>query len=210
MESLPQVVGDVGVTAATEFSILATSLLLVSLFGRLMGAVALGEYLLVRRVVTGLQSGVQMGFAVALPKHVARAVKGPEGQREAYFLVALSCLIAFAICVGLLLTAGRQAFARLLLGNTQMAHLVLPLSVWLLTLAAQVAVYGYYRGCLAMGRANAFQLCNYVLIPLVAIVFLYRTYSVALIMSAIGFAILISAGLFTGPIIFEHIGGARV
>ncbi len=192
---------DLGMTAATEFTILLTNLLLVSLFGRLLGAVALAEYLLLRRVVAGLQQPTQLGLGLALPRYVAHTVNRPGGEREAYFLAALSCLIGPTICLGLVLGAARQAFARWLFGNAQMTHLILPLFLWLVGLAAQVAVYGYYRGCLAMGRANALQLCNMVLVPLLAVTLLFRTRSVAVLMSVVSLSMIFFSGLFAVPIL---------
>ncbi len=198
---LHPMVWDLGLTTATEFSVLVTSLLLVSLFGRLLGAVALGEYLLLRRVLSGLQSGVQLGLGVALPRYVARAMNRPEGERVAYFLAASSCLIAFALSIGVLFTAGRQSFARWLFGTAQATNLILPLSVWLLALAVHVAVYGYYRGVMAMGLANALQFCSTVLAPILVIVVLFHTHSVALILNVIGLAMLLFGALFAVPIV---------
>ena len=191
---------DLWLTAGSQVLILVVNLLLVALFGRLIGTVALGEYLLLRRVVNGLQSGVQMGLGVAVPRFVARSINRKGQEREAYFLAGLSCLISFAICSALLLSAGRQFFARWLLGNSQLIHLVLPLSLWLLALATHTAVYGYYRGILAMGRANSFQLVNLALVPLVAVLALFRTHSVGLIMSCMAASMLVGAGLFSAPI----------
>ncbi len=192
---------DLGMTAATEFALLASSLVLVSLFGRLLGAVALGEYLLLRRVITGLQPPVQLGLGTALPRYVAHTVNRPGGEREAYFLSALTCLIGAALGSGLVLIAGQQYFARWLFGNVEMIRLVLPLSIWLLGLAAQAAVYGYYRGCLAMGLANTLQLCSLGVVPVLAVVALFRTGSVALLMSVMGLSMFLLSGLFAVPIV---------
>jgi O-antigen/teichoic acid export membrane protein len=207
--TLHPLVRDVGLTAATEVIVLLTSLILVSLFGRLLGAVALGEYLLLRRVVAGLQSGVGLGLGVAVPRYVAHTVNGPSGKPEAYFLAGLICLTGFASCVGFLLIMGKQSFAYWLLGSAQRAHLILPLSLMLVGSAVQVPVYGYYRGMLAMGRANALEVCNLALIPIVTVTLLYRSHSVALIVSVIGCFTLFSAGLFAVPIVPIFLRGGR-
>jgi O-antigen/teichoic acid export membrane protein len=192
---------DLGMTAATEFAVMATNLLLVSLFGRLLGAVALAEYMLLRRVVAGLQQPTQLGLGVALPRYVARAVNKPAEERAVYFVAALVFLIGIATCSGGVLIAKKQFFAHWLFGNAQMAQLIPPLCLWLLGLAAHMSVYGYYRGCLAMGRANALQLCNLVLVPLLALLLLFRTHSVAFVLSVIGFSMVLCSGLFAVPII---------
>jgi len=187
-------------TAAAEAIVLATSLLVVSLFGRLLGAVALAEYLLFRRVAAGLQSGVNLGLSVAVPRYVGLTVNNPSGKPEAYFLAALTCLTTFATLLASLLIVARQLFAHWLFGSPQKAYLVLPLSLVLIGLAVQAAVYGYYRGILAMGRANALEVCNFALIPMATVILLYRSRSVALILSVIGCATLFCACLFAVPI----------
>ncbi len=183
-----------------EAIVLATSLLVVSLFGRLLGAVALAEYLLFRRVAAGLQSGVNLGLTIAVPRYVGLTANDPGGKPEAYFLAALTSLTAFASFVVSLLILGRRLFAHWLFGSPEKAHLVLPLSLVLIGLAVQAAVYGYYRGILAMGRANALEVCNLALIPVAAVVLLYRSGSVALILGVIGCATLFCACLFALPI----------
>jgi O-antigen/teichoic acid export membrane protein len=197
---------DVGVTTATQFSIMAVNLLMASLFGRLIGAVALGEYLLLRRVVSGLQSAAQLGLGVAVPRFVAISATTTDKDRTDYFIAGSSCLIALAICSGLLLTSGRYSFAKWLFGSTRSTYLILPLAIWLLALAAHVAVYGYYRGCLAMFRANALQFVNLVLVPLITVVFLFRTHSVALIMSCMGACMFACAVIFAIPLLRDTLG----
>jgi O-antigen/teichoic acid export membrane protein len=105
------------------------------------------------------------------------------------------------MCLGGVLTAKKQFFAHWLFGNSQMAQLIPPLCLWLLGLAAHMSVYGYYRGCLAMGRANALQLCNVVLVPLLALALLFHTHSVAFLLSVIGLSMVFCSGLFAVPII---------
>ncbi len=193
-------VHDVGMTVVTEALVLATGLVLVSLFGRLLGAVALAEYLLFRRVAAGLQSGVNLGLGVAVPRYVGFTVNGPTGKPEAYFLVALISLTTLAVLLGSFLMLGRRHFADWFFGSPQKSQLVPALCLVLISLAVQAAVYGYYRGILAMGAANALELCNLALIPLVSVTLLYPTRSVGLIMGVIGGGALCCACLFALPI----------
>ncbi len=192
---------DLGLTAATEFTVLVAGLLVVSLFSRMLGAVALGEYLLLRRIAAWLQSGTQPSLGTALPRYVAHAVDRPGFEREAYFLAALACGGGLTVCFGIILNAAGGPFARWLFGSVQMTHLILPLSLLLVGWAAQSSVYGYYRGRLAMKRANALQFCNLVLVPLGAVLALFRTGSVALIVSVVGVSMLVCTGLFAAPIV---------
>ena len=197
---------------ATEFSIMAAGLLMVSLFGRLLGPVALGEYLLLRRVLAWLFAGAVLGLGNALPRYIARSVQRPAAERRAYFLGASASLVGFTSCVGLILYAGRQSFARWMFGDAKLANLILPLGLMLIGQAAQTAAYGFYRGILAMRRANATQLCNFALIPIAVMLLLYRTHSVAWIVGVTGALTVIAAGLFARLILrqFAKVPSPRV
>ncbi len=194
---------DLSLTMATEFAIMAAGLVLVSLFGRLLGPVALGEYLLLRRITAWLLAGVLLGMASGLPRYVAHAVSRPERERRAYFLAGTTCLMVFTVGIGLVMYLKRQFFARWLFGNPQLDYLILPLCLLLAGLAAQTAAYGYYRGTLAMKRANAIQLFHFAVIPVVAVLLLYPTQSVALIVGVTGAATVVAAVLFALPVLRE-------
>ena len=194
---------DLGLTAATGFTELVASLLVVSLIGRKLGAIALGEYLLLRRVYSWLQSGALLGSSTALPRYVAHALGKPATERAGYFRAALACSGGVAACSGILFNAVRAPLAERFFGSAQRAHLILPLSLMLVGGAVHSVVYGYYRGQLAMKRANALQLCNLVLIPLGAVLALFRVGSVALIVNVVGVSMLVCAGLFAVPILAQ-------
>ncbi len=194
---------DLTLTMATEFSVLTAGLILVSLFGRLLGTVGLGEYLLLRREASWLLTGVLLGMGNALPRYIGYSVKKPAGERHAYFLAGASCLMGFTILVSVVLYVGRQYFAHLLFGNAQLAGLILPLCFMLTGLAAQTAAFGYYRGVLAMKRANAIQVVHFAIIPIAVVAVLYPTHSVALILSVSGGLTVIAAALFARPIFRE-------
>ncbi|MGH9704069.1 MAG: hypothetical protein ACRD4K_11910, partial [Candidatus Acidiferrales bacterium] len=85
----PPLVRDLGLTTATQFATFAGGLVVISLFGRLLGPTLLGEYLLVRRIVAWLKSGTEMGLGIALPRSVAHAVNGMRADRETYFVADL-------------------------------------------------------------------------------------------------------------------------
>lgn len=192
---------DLGLTMITEFSVLVAGLALVSLIGRLLGPVALGEFLMLRRISAWLVAGLLLGLANALPRYIAHSVRKAEGERLAYFLIASLCLMMVVSLTGGILYLGRYSFARWLFGNSELADLILPLVLSLGGLAAQTAVYGYYRGTLVMGRANAIQFFHFVLIPVGAVILLYPTRSIPLIVGVTGFLTVVSAFLFAWPIL---------
>jgi O-antigen/teichoic acid export membrane protein len=194
------VVRDLAVTTATQVIIFLSMLLVISLVGRLLGAALLGEYLLVRRVVSWLMSGVLLGLGVALPRYVAHTVGHSDGAPEKYFAATLVSLSTIAVGLGLCLTVWQPLFAKVLFGSPEMKYLLFPLSLLIFGIAVHGAVYGYYRGVLAMGRANALQCCNSALVPLLAVALLATKHSVALIVDAMGAATLGTSLLFAAPL----------
>jgi O-antigen/teichoic acid export membrane protein len=195
------VVRDLAVTTATQVIIFFSMLFVISLVGRLLGAALLGEYLLVRRVVSWLMSGILLGLGVALPRYVAHTVGHSDGAPEKYFAATLVSLSTIAGGLGLCLTLWQPFFARVLFGSDGMKHLLLPLSLLILGMAVHGAVYGYYRGILAMGVANALQCCNSALVPLLAVALLFAKHSVALIVDVMGLATLGTSLLFAAPLV---------
>lgn len=191
--SLHPLLRDLVLTAGAELCVLLASLVIISVLGRLYSAVALGEYLLLRRVLAWLQSGSQLGFGVALPRYVADAVEGSNRDRQSYLLVASLSVLGVSIALGLVMISARHLVAKLMFGNPAAVHLIVPLSLLLTGLAAHTCTYGYYRGLLAMGRANALQLWNLAVVPLLSLVGLRHTGSIALLISTMGAITLVSS-----------------
>lgn len=191
---------DLALTMATEFSILVAGVALVSLIGRLLGPESLGAYLLVRRVTQWLITGVLLGMGYALPRYIANSVKKPEAERHAYFLAGSACLLTGTTLAAILLWFERQTVARWLFGSVRFESLVLPLGLLLAGLAFEAAPYGYYRGEMAMGRANLLQFVHFAVIPVAAVLLMFPTGSVVLILDLIGGATMLAAVLLAWPI----------
>ncbi|MGH9404453.1 MAG: lipopolysaccharide biosynthesis protein [Terriglobia bacterium] len=201
--SLHPLFRDFALTAGAEVAVLLAGFAVISILGRFLGAVALGEYLLLRRVLAWLQTGGQLGLGVALPRYVANGVTGPERDRKIYLCVSLLLIFVATAVIAAVLALGRVFFAGLFFGTPRATPLVLALTVLLAGLGAHVAVYGYYRGLLAMGWANALQLWNLGLVPIVTVTALLHTGSVALMVFVMGAAVLVSSLAVGLPVIRE-------
>src|SRR5882757_7397545 len=97
------VVRDLAVTAAASFTTFIAGLVLVAIFGRLLGVTLLGEYLLLRRVAAWLQPLTQLGLGVALPRYIAYSMQRSPGSQMEYFLAAVACIVPFVSLVGVTL-----------------------------------------------------------------------------------------------------------
>jgi O-antigen/teichoic acid export membrane protein len=186
-------------TAVAAAVVLVSALLVVSLFGKWMGAAAVGEFLLLRRITAWLGSGAQLGIGVALPRYVAGAVDRKESDRLSYFVAALLCVMGVAATIGLLLVCGRSLFGRWLFGSQGMAKLTVALSLMLLGQGAHAVAYGYYRGLLRMRAANSLQLLDFALLPILVFFLFFRTHSVAFIVSATSAATVAVSMAFAVP-----------
>jgi len=194
-------VHDVALTMGAEIAVLLSGLLTVSILSRWVGAHALSEYLLLRRVLTWMVASMFLGFATGLPRYVAQARGRRQGDEHMYFVAALICLLPFCGCIAVALVYYRNAFARLLFGGVEETALVLALAIMLLGFALHRTVYGYYRGLLSMARANALEVCNLAVMPLIVVVLLHRTRSVALMVDAIGCLTILCSALFAMPLL---------
>lgn len=191
---------DLGLTAITSAAVLVSGLVIVSLFGKLMGAVALGEYLLLRRVYQWLQSISLLGIHNALPRYVALTDKEPP-ERDRFLLGGIVFGgIATLVCVTVLYL-GRSSFSEWFFGKAELGPLVLALALFLAGGSAHAIVYAFYRGRLEMKRANMLQTLNMVLVPLAAVIFFFHTRSTALIVDVMGAGMLLISVLYGIPLL---------
>ena len=192
---------DVGLTMGAEVLVLASRVVIVSIFGRWVGAAELAEYLLLSRITAWLLAGAVLGLAVGLPRYVARVTGSQQQGPTIYFQAASICLTLSSILIGLIMIANRQVFARWLFGDSHRTTLVIALTFMVWGLTAQGAVFGYYRGLLLMARANLLEVCTLVAVPLCVIMGLYQTRSVPLMVGTMGCLDIVISTLFAIPII---------
>lgn len=191
----------VTLTMGTEVVSLVSRLVLVSVVARWLGAAALAEYLLLTRVTAWLFAGSILGLGVALPRYVAHAAGSKREDHAPYFQAASICLMLSSMSLGFILLMFRHAFAEWLFGDSHRIAYVIALALMLWGLSAQAAVYGYYQGLLAMGRANLLDMCTVAAGPLVVVGGLFWTHSVPLLVGAMGCLDLLCSALFAVPIL---------
>lgn len=198
---------DVALTMAAEAGTVVASLVITAIVSRWMGARSLSEYLLLRRVLGWSVAAVLLGLATGLPHYVARCAGQAERSEPAYFLAALVCLVPAGAVVGCVLFTHSALLARWLFGSSSEAGLVVALAIMLFGFCIHRAVCGYYRGLLAMARANLLELCNAAIVPLAVVAALAHTMSVAWMMGIVGAVMVVSATLFALPVLGRLRGG---
>lgn len=191
---------DVALTMGAEAATVISSLLLTSLLSRWMGARALSEYLLLRRVLSWMLSGTLLGLATGLPRYVAYAGHRRRDEAE-YFLAASICVVSSAIAVAGSMVIYRRVFAGWLFGNVRATGLVMALAMMLLGFAIHRTVYGFYRGLLDMKRANLLEVCSASLLPLLVVVLLFNRQPIGAMIFITGTLTAVAGALFAVPVL---------
>lgn len=135
-----------------------------------LGKEGFSEYAMARRSISLLAPLPLLGLSVALPRYVGYAIGCGDTERALrYFRITLWCIgCTTSICV-LLMNLFPSQVSYLLFGSRSYGHLVFALSWILAGLALHGISYAYFRGNLAMKRANSLQFVNLGIVPLIAL-----------------------------------------
>jgi O-antigen/teichoic acid export membrane protein len=194
---------DVALTMGAEAATVFSTLLLTWMMSHWLGAHALSEYLLLRRVLSWMVAATLLGLATGLPRYVAQASGRQEPDSPVYFLAASICMVPAAVIFGAIMVFCRAVFAEWFFGDRQEAGLIVALALLVVALSIHRAVYGYYRGLLDMAKANLLEFVNSALLPICVVVVLYRGQSVPVMMGAIGVLTAMIGALFAAPIVLR-------
>lgn len=156
-------------TFITQFIVMASQILVYKLASHYLGKTGFSEYALARRTVAVICPLPILGLGVALPRFIACARGHDDADRASYYLGATIWCVgcATAVCV-LLMNSIPGTFSYLFFGSRDYRHLMFPLSIVIVGLSLHAVAYAYFRGQLAMRRANSLQLVNLGVVPLVA------------------------------------------
>jgi O-antigen/teichoic acid export membrane protein len=181
-------------TFLTEFAVMASQILVYKLAAHDFGKQGFSEYAVARRTVSLLYPVALMGLGVALPRFLGHA-SGRDGARVPnYYGATLRCVCVIAAVFMLFVNLFSGRFAYLFFGNRSYSYLIFPMSVLLVALVLHATIYSYFRGHLKMQKANALQLMNLAIVPLLA--FWFWGTSVRTVLLAAGIVTL--CGVFLG------------
>jgi len=206
---------DALITGITQVLILGANLLLVGLIGKWMGLVALGEYLLLKRVSAWLLSGSQLGLGVALPREIAHTNGDLEARANQFFAAAFAVVVLLIVSLGTVAVLAANPVAKFCFG-TENRQLVYALVLLLLGSGAQVTVFGYYRGLQRLQLANLVQIGGLVIIPIVVFTAVRSFHSTPLLIGTTGITMAMVSIVWAIPIFvkagklgFQLLGDAR-
>jgi O-antigen/teichoic acid export membrane protein len=158
---------DYGITFLAEFATLAAGLLVLRLAARHWGPAGFGEYVLVRRTLALVQLPVLCNMGIALSRFVAISKVGGRFTRQTYLVAATIVAVGAASLASLSLVLAAAPTADLIFGNARYASLVRAVALAVPGIVLHSVAYGYFRGRLQMLTANALQIVNLGLMPVV-------------------------------------------
>lgn len=157
-------------TILTEFIVTLSGVLLLKFAASMLGPVGFGEYALGRRVIGLLYLPLIMGLGVAAPRYIAiaRAAVLKEYSESAFAFGTLTAGLLPALAVVLAMNLARETTSRLIFGSPGLTHMIAPASLALAGITLHSMVYAIHRGRSEMGFANALQLIDLGIVPLLA------------------------------------------
>jgi O-antigen/teichoic acid export membrane protein len=156
---------DYGITFLAEFATLAAGLLVLRLAAWHWGPTGFGEYVLVRRTLSLIQLPVLCNMGIALSRFVAISKVGGRFTRQSYLVAATIVAVGAASLACLVLLLAAAPTAALMFGKAQYAPLVRAVALAVPGIVLHSVAYGYFRGRLQMLAANALQVVNLGLVP---------------------------------------------
>jgi len=190
---------EYGATFITEFAVMASQIILYKLAAHYLGSSGFAEYALSRRTISMLFPIPILGLSVGLTRYIGFSNgKGDHTTALHYYGAALWCVGGAALGCLALINLFARPFAYLFFGDSAYDYLALPLSLVILGLCLHTVVCSYFRGQLAMGKANILQLANLAIVPSVG--FTFFRHSIAAVLTATGListAVAIGASLGT-------------
>jgi len=177
-----------------------SQILAYQLAAHYLGRNGFSEYAVARRLVSLISPIPLLGLGVGLPRYIGYSNgRGDKAAASRYYTAALWCVGAAALVCFLLMNLGSSYFAFLFFGSKCYARLVFPLSIMVIGFCLHSIACGYFRGHLAMNRANLLQVLSLSLSPpLVFVVFHRNLEHVLLLQGGLWIFVAVTVLLWTG------------
>lgn len=173
--SVTQHLGEYLPTFGTEFTVLLSQILLYKFAAHYLGKSGFSEYAVVRRLVSLIAPIPLLGIGIGLPRYIGFSKGNGDGfAASRYYHAALTSVASAALFCALLMNIGRNYFAFIFFGSKSYSHFVFPLSAMIVGLCLHTIACGYFRGNMAMNRANLLQLINLAFLPPIVFAFTHK------------------------------------
>jgi O-antigen/teichoic acid export membrane protein len=162
---------DYAMTFAASFVVLLAQFFIYKLSAAMLGNIGFSEFAVAKRTVASIEPALMLGLSIALPRFLASAGAraGCEQAALRYYSASAFCMLLMTGAAVLLLVAFRRRFAYLVFGRERFAPLITAIALMLLGVGLHNLAYSYFRGQMAMARANLLQICNLAIVPVLAL-----------------------------------------
>jgi O-antigen/teichoic acid export membrane protein len=192
--------GEYVPTFLTEFSVMASQIVLYKLAAHYLGKMGFSEYALARRTVSLLFPIPVLGLAVGLPRYIGFSTgQGDPAGGSRYYGATLWCVGSAAFVFLVTLNVFARPFAYLFFGDAAYRYLAFPLSLMIVGLCLHTVVCGYFRGRRLLNRANILQLINLGIVPVLAFLMFGQSLTKVLVATGVFSLAIASVGLFWTP-----------
>ena len=188
-------------TFLTEFSVLISQILVFKLAAHYLGKDGFSQYAVARRAVSTLVPLPLLGLQVGLARYISRSVARCDSDAvHRYYGAALRCVGLSLLLSLTILNLAHSYVGFVFFGDRRYSHLVLPLTVMFSGLVVHATAYAYFRGHLAMIRANLLQFVNLGLVPLICFLALHNSAQQILLLLGTSWCVVAVAGLCLTPV----------
>ncbi len=185
---------DISQTFIAETIVLVGFIIIYRLIAKNFGPEGVGEYSLIRRVISFVLPLLILGLRIGLPRYIA--MSKDRRQRVSYIKAGFLVVAVFTLFSLLVINLFRTYFAKTFFGNVAYTDLVLPFSFFLMGLILHILVYFYFQGRLFVRTFNFLQIINLSLVPIVILIF-FRNITISKLIILVGSSTLIIAFLFS-------------
>jgi O-antigen/teichoic acid export membrane protein len=161
---------DIAITFLTEFAVLAGFFIIYRLLANYLGPNGLGEYSLMKRLISLFQPFLFLGLGVGLSRYLAMA--NDKNQRKGYMQAGGGVIVLVTVAFLVIINIFKVQFSTVFFGGSSHADLVAPFSVLLAGIIFHTLVYSFFRGGLMTVSFNALQAINLTVMPVMLIIFL--------------------------------------
>jgi len=180
-------------TFATQGVALITLIFIYRLIAQKLGPEGVGEYSLIKRVISFLEPILLLGLGVGISRYVA--ISRDNKERDSYIKGGASIVIFITFIFLIFINLFKEYFVKIFFGTVDYVYLVFPFSFFLIGSIIHGLVYSYFRGRFLVKIFNSLQVINLTLIPLLFILF-FKNITIEKLIILIGVSTIIISLLF--------------
>lgn len=202
---LSPVIADITQTAIVNGVVFITLILTTRIFAQGLGPDEFGVYSLARRVISTVLTFTTLGLTIAIPRYLGFYSTSLERQKT-YIISEIVLILVPLAAFSLISMVFPTMISTMLLGSKQSKDLLYGFLTLLIGLTLHMTNYAIFRGRMEMKYANALQILNIALVPLIVALFLAKSSNASLVLTAIGLGII---AISSGPLLWHFIGSCK-